>query len=685
VGTIKASRRFELSLIVLILLGAAVLRIANLTRLPPGFSNEEITNIRAAETARSGVVASFYNTGDPAGGREGLYPILESMTTSLLGEGLFSFRMLSVWCGLLSVALMYTLTRRLFGRFAGFSAALALVVSLWPIILSRSVLRETLLLPLILAMLLVLIRALHLGRIILPDTPTTSAYALLGILIALAAYTHWTGLLAAPIVLIFVIYLIASHQPMSRRVVGFIGFTLLVALILCIPYFTFTLRSIPMSGIYIYWANRPETVATLISTTLKTLASIVLIGDSSLEHNLPGYALIGPVGAVLLIVGIVTAARQWRGPNMMLALLTLVIGLFPAVWLRTAPDFTAMIVALPGIMALTGLGAASVLRMILKVRSLFANRQATTALLAIGIISGGIAASLVFQTWPRTPGVERAYHSMLGHLAIYLDQTRDSEPTSICSVSFGSDSLRDLALLDVMMHHEVPNLRFSNCTTGIVFANGGDNQRFTFLSEDSISPIFTSRLMNAQPVMVEGLPPGSVVEINVKKELADLLGKLTQAHVEWAPETVNPGESAQAALPVRMGGYLTFLGYDIDTSKPYKPGDVVSVVSYWRADGNLVPDLRLFVHILRYANTVPVLQNDIMSTDPQLLRDRDIFVQIAYIPLPADFPGGEYQISVGAYSSTTGERLPVYDSNRERGDRLFLDHISVQESAASEK
>jgi 4-amino-4-deoxy-L-arabinose transferase-like glycosyltransferase len=218
-----SARRFrpELALILLVLVSAAALRITTLTRVPPGFSQDEIRNIQVVETVRRGTVASFYNVGDPAGGYEGLYAVFQAVTTTLIGDGLLCYRIFSMWCGLLSVALMYALARRLFGSFVGLIAALALTVTLWPVLLARSAIRETLLLPLTLALLLALVQALHLRRTIEPDAPVTTPYAWVGVLMVAMVYTHWTGLMALPLLVVFIAYLVITRQPISRRVLNF--------------------------------------------------------------------------------------------------------------------------------------------------------------------------------------------------------------------------------------------------------------------------------------------------------------------------------------------------------------------------------------------------------------------------------------------------------------------------------
>jgi hypothetical protein len=106
-------------------------------------------------------------------------------------------------------------------------------------------------------------------------------------------------------------------------------------------------------------------------------------------------------------------------------------------------------------------------------------------------------------------------------------------------------------------------------------------------------------------------------------------------------------------------------------------GETLSIATYWRADGRQVPDLRLFVHLARNPFTPPSLQSDDLALEAAGLRDRDVFIQVFTLRLPPDFPPGTYYLSIGAYSQRSGVRLPVYDGDEVRGDRLFLDQITV--------
>jgi 4-amino-4-deoxy-L-arabinose transferase-like glycosyltransferase len=691
-----SARRFrtELALILLVLVSAAALRITTLTRVPPGFSQDEIRNIQVVETVRRGTVASFYNVGDPAGGYEGLYAVFQAVTTTLIGDGLLCYRIFSMWCGLLSVALMYALARRLFGSFVGLTAALALTVTLWPVLLARSAIRETLLLPLTLALLLALVQALHLRRTIEPDPPVTTPYAWVGVLMVAMVYTHWTGLMALPLLVVFIAYLVATRQPISRRVLNFSAFSIIVALILGIPYIVFTLRSLSLSGFRTFWANRPENIGAVINTTFKAVSSLFLVGDPLPEHNLTSSALIGPLGAILLIIGLVVAVRCRRSPNMFLMLLTLVIGLLPDAWTRGEPNFAHSVLALPALMALIGLGADAVVQRIAQAKYQFVplrDRRVFLATALIAIVSLLLVSQTIFQDWAKRPDVDMAFRGRLGRLAAYLDRTNDQLTTSICTLNLGNayeasgtnnvSSPSDPALLDLMMHRQDPNVRFSDCMTGFVLTQGGATQRIAYADMQAVRampPEIKDWLTRGELIEIDGLSPGVVVKINVEKELADMGGRFTLASAAWEPET--SGTSKLAALPVRMGGYLTFEGYALPSGANYKPGELMTLVTYWRADGPQAPDLRIFVHVLPNPTAVPAAQNDTLSVNASLLRDRDVFIQILHVPLPPEISPGDYMISIGAYQNTSGVRLPVYDDNRERGDRLFLDTITVKES-----
>jgi hypothetical protein len=106
----------------------------------------------------------------------------------------------------------------------------------------------------------------------------------------------------------------------------------------------------------------------------------------------------------------------------------------------------------------------------------------------------------------------------------------------------------------------------------------------------------------------------------------------------------------------------------------------LTVITYWRVDGIVPADLRLFTHLQADPGAAPAAQTDAISVLAEQLRPRDVFVQVTFVPLPRTMPTGSYSISVGAYESNTGMRLNVFDSDQPRGTRLFIGQVAVQGS-----
>ena len=101
------------------------------------------------------------------------------------------------------------------------------------------------------------------------------------------------------------------------------------------------------------------------------------------------------------------------------------------------------------------------------------------------------------------------------------------------------------------------------------------------------------------------------------------------------------------------------------------PGDSVDVITYWRAEGQLLPDLTLMTHILSSPVT-PVAIHDTILVNPAQLRDRDVFIQITEVTLPQNALPGERIVAVGAYRKDDLSRLPVLEGDQERAAASFF-------------
>ncbi len=668
------SNRVSYTLAIGLLLLAAVLRFAALPTLPPGFSGSEINDIRIAETVRQGRVEVFYNLNGQ--GREGLYQTFLAAATSE-GGGLLGYRILSYWLGLLTLALIYALGRRLFGAVAGLASMALMAVGMLPILLSRTVAPEAMI-PLFVAAVLL---ALTLSLPVYGDDPITqpksTAFAALGILLGLGFYLHPVSFVVALFSMIFIASVVLTRRVSGRRVSSFTWFAVVIMIVIATPYVISSIQHPDLAAAGRLLVDDPT--KSFFDSLSAGFSGLFFVGDSSAAINLPGRPLIDLVSGLLMMVGLAVTLRYWRQSRCALLLTALVFIAPTALHAPSSPNFLAYAPLLPLIALFFGVG----------VMTIYHSLPRSTRLLAVL----GLAALLIFNivwatrdifvNWANRPDVQETYNARLGQLAHYMDMTADKTPTVICTSNLRPQinpvSLTNTQLLALMMNRQNALLRYVDCGTALILAGGGDREQ-VILSEknglNGVNPFLQTWLSQGDLLNRPGLPPDSVIDLQVADTLANRIGEFTTtAPAAFAPEA--PSGATVVLPPVRFGGNVTFLGYEKSWAATYHPGDVVPVVTYWRVDGVLPSDLRLFTHVLT-DQTFPAAQSDPISVLPDELRPRDIFIQVTYIQLPRTMPRDTYTISIGAYESNTQTRLPVFEDDHPNGARLFLGQIVVQ-------
>jgi hypothetical protein len=131
------------------------------------------------------------------------------------------------------------------------------------------------------------------------------------------------------------------------------------------------------------------------------------------------------------------------------------------------------------------------------------------------------------------------------------------------------------------------------------------------------------------------------------------------------------GASEAAVLPIDFDGKVDFLGYTLLPS-----GKNAELVTYWRAQDQLPPQLSQFTHVLNGKGEIVTQQDRLMLTS-QSLRPGDVFAQIHHLTLPAGLPPGSYPIAIGLYTEPDGKRLPIVVDQQPRGDRVFLQPLNI--------
>ncbi len=369
------SDRASYAYAVLLLLLAAVLRLYSLATLPPGLNGEEIDTLRIAETVRGGLIETFYIVRGE--GREGLYPALVGASTALTGTGLIGYRVVSVFAGMLLLAVVYTLTRRLFGPLAALAALALLVVGFFPAQLSRSVIPETLLPLLSAGALLAAVQALSVQRRRGERAPNSITFAALGVVLGLGVYIHPLHVGTILTVMLFIAYVVVTRQPVSRNALGFTSFGILVLIIIIMPYIIASLRQPELAATARLFEGFETSV---FASILRGLGGIVFRGDVDPTHNLPARPLLDLVSGLIVALGLVAALRYWRQPRFTLLLIAIAIGLPLALLSPASPDFARFAPLLPLFAVLFGAGVLALQRSLPK--------RAPLAVVAAGAAAG---------------------------------------------------------------------------------------------------------------------------------------------------------------------------------------------------------------------------------------------------------------------------------------------------------
>ncbi len=671
------SNRVSYTLAVALLLLAAALRLPNLATLPPGFTTSEINDIRIAETERQGRVEVFYNLNGQ--GREGLYQAFLAASTST-GGGLIGYRILSVWIGMITLALVYVLGVRLFGNLAGLAAMALLTVSMLPVILSREITPEVLLPLFVAAVLLALTLSLPIYGDQPNATPRTPAFAALGILLGLGFYAHPISLVVTLFSMAFIALIVLTRRPLSRHMLSFTWFAIVIMIVIAMPYVISSLQHPQLAAAGRLLVDDPT--KSFVQSFVDGFTGLFFVGDSNPAINLPGRPLIDLVSGLLVVVGVVAALRGWRQGRCALLLVGLVFIAPFGLHAPRSPNFLAYAPLLPLIALFFGLGVTTFYH------SLPRNSRVVAAvgLVALLIFNVVWLARDLFVNWTALPAMQQAYDARLGQLAHYIDTTADTTPTVICTSTLKPPvnpvTLTNTQILALMMHRQTAVLRYADCGTALILTNGGDREQIILADPsgfDGVNPYLREWLRQGSVLNQPNLPADSVVVLNVADLLANRVGSfMTTAPVMFDPQA--GGSTGVVAPPLRFGGNITFLGYEHSWADTYHPGDVIPVITYWRVDGKVPPDLRLFTHILSDASTPPDAQSDPISVLPEQLRPRDIFIQVTYVQLPRRIALRTYSVSVGAYQDSTDTRLPVFEGDQPHGTRLFLGQITVQGS-----
>lgn len=680
------SRWLELIIVSILLLIGFGVRVHDIATVPMGFSANEIIGIRVTEVIQDRTFRVFFTTEN--GSIESFFYMLQIPVTLLVGDGLVGYRMMPLWTSLITLALVYAVARRLFGISVGFIALITMCFGIWPVLIGRTATHVSLVGAMTLITLLAASHAFYLQQNIRPLRPKTISYTYLALAVVLSAYTDYTGLMAGVGVFLFVLYLWYTRQTVSRHTWWNTGYALTLSMIFGLPYLISFLRTASVSGLYVFWRDRPTSPLNLLESIGHTLVAFAWRGDADPAHNIPGLALLPPEGALIAAVGLIAALWRWRKPNYALLVIFFILGLLPDMWLRGGPDYEALAFVNPLVYILIGVGVVEFFR-ILRENSdppeklAWLKRQGflgewpqplyrITVIFVLIIFARNIwFFRQLFADWPNRPDTQQAYHTNIGQLAVYLDHNPDGPPVLICSPQIHpttriTEAPSDQQLLEWMLHREDIPYRVANCRQDFILLNAGATMRVVFTDAADVTTLpvqIRHWLEDAQPLSSQYLDRGTAYLLEVERRLADMGGTLQRESQIFYPRVSTEDELEHVPLPVRFGGNLALMGHEpLPLEGEHRPGDVFTLVTYWRVDGPVLPNAGVFIRLHDTPQASPYSEVNELQVDTSRLQARDIIVQVGLLRLPDTLRSQEYRLTIGVYDGETVNQLPVYDT-----------------------
>jgi 4-amino-4-deoxy-L-arabinose transferase-like glycosyltransferase len=361
----------DLLLLVVLVLGALLLRLPNLTSLPYVVHGDEASNGEQALLWLNGDVPSLLSVGWYGLSMAGYG--LPALVMRFAGADLYGLRLSSVLIGVLSIVLLYALAREVAGRRVAFVAAGLMAVANSHIQWSRMGIHYIHAPAVILFTLWMLVRALR-------RNSATAAIAA-GVGLSLALQVYFSARIVFALIPLFLLGLLALNRRALKGRVGVLGWLALGAFVACGPLVAYVLTD--TSAL----VGRAQAVLILNGTTYMQghlhdlfgtddfgtifkwqLAAVPLLlsglADQSEQYG-PHYAMEDPLVAGLMLVGFWLAVLSPRRPlHLLLALWVLGTVILGGVLTIDMPWWPRLLAMLPALCLLAALASERVLRLL---------------------------------------------------------------------------------------------------------------------------------------------------------------------------------------------------------------------------------------------------------------------------------------------------------------------------------
>ena len=674
-------QRWELWALVVLLLVAAILRLAALGDVPPGLRYDELLNYRMAQRVLAGERPLYFT--EPLGwGEEPLFLYAQAAVIALTKECGWSLRLPAALCGLMGVLTAWLAARRLFGARVAILTAAALAVSFWSIFYSREGLRVLAVTPFHGLMIYLVWRGLE-----RPSEQRWQAmldFSLGGICLGASFYIYPAARLVPLLLIVLALYLALFHRPLFTRVWFGLLLVVVVAIALAAPLLTLVYghtgvdqRTGQLTGAWTALGEGdPGPVLYLAG---RALGMFVWEGERDWLYNVYGRPIFDPLTGMCFILGMVLCAWRWRRMSCALLLLWLGVGIGPAMVVPPPASTSHSIAAQPPAYILMAVGLEALWSMLQK------RRIRAGPLLVAGIVAfhGALSCHDYFVTWANAPGVWELYQGGITAAARELDAQDRPLPHPPGPVAVGAPYVNywhpwNAVAFDLALRREDLDVRWFNPGGGWVWPAGADPVTFYFPTDPLGPQAFDPALEHLFAADAALLPTTgdsfTAFRVAHPATLEKRLDALANTPVAWPPELAH---LMPPTLPLVFGDRFALLGAELEEDTVL-PGGELRLITYWEVLTADPAPVVAFVHLISDGQDIWG-QYDGLDVRPAGLQPGDRFAQIHSVLVKPETPHGLYHVQLGLYGPDTLMRLPVVTGADSMADRVWVGEVLVTE------
>ena len=323
----KNEKILSLIILLIIVLGAFIVRFYNIDNAPAGvYPDEAVNGIDALRALKNHDYQWFYTDNN---GREGLFMNLISFSFQLFGVTILGLKFPSIIFGTLTALGVYLLTKELFrSRRAGLIAAFFTAFSFWPINFSRIAFRAIMLPTVLTFSFYYLFCGIRYNKIIYNIKNkkfwTTSifksylCFAAAGLIFGIGLHTYISFRIAPFILLLsfIALWVIKKHfwRDYWKQSLIFIFAAFVTMAPLLWDFYQhpeyFSSRSGSIS-IFSPEMNQGHIVKTFFRSLGLSLVKYNFWGDQNWRHNYPPYPILNPILGFTFLIGLVYLIIKW--------------------------------------------------------------------------------------------------------------------------------------------------------------------------------------------------------------------------------------------------------------------------------------------------------------------------------------------------------------------------------------